>query len=215
MLPPLTAATFQKQTGVSRETLARLEAYVELLSAWNRRINLVGPRTIGDVWRRHILDCAQLFPLIPSKTRVLLDVGSGAGLPGLILAILGVKEVHLVEADQRKCVFLREAARITQAPVQIHAQRLESCPKFGADAITARAFAPLADLLDQVCQFIEPHSILLFLKGKTVGEELTEARKGWNMWATQHPSVSDPSGTVLRLEQVIRADHDGGTARRP
>lgn len=215
MLPPLSAASFQKQTGVSRETLARLEAYVELLCAWNRRINLVGPRTIGDIWRRHILDSAQLFPLIPAKTRILLDVGSGAGLPGLVLAILGAKEVHLVEADQRKCAFLREAARITAAPVQIHAQRLEKCPKFAADVVTARAFAPLAALLDQVCQFIEPHSILLFLKGKTVGEELTEARKGWNMRATLHPSASDPSGTVLRLEQVIRAEHDGGTARRP
>jgi 16S rRNA (guanine527-N7)-methyltransferase len=215
VLPPLAVATFQKQTGVSRETLARLEAYVELLCAWNRRINLVGPRTIGDVWRRHILDSAQLFPLISVKARVLLDVGSGAGLPGLILAILGANDVHLVEADQRKCAFLREAARVTAAPVQIHAQRLEKCPRFGADVITARAFAPLADLLDQVCHFIEPHSILLFLKGKTVGGELTEARKGWNMRTTQHPSVSDPSGTVLRLEQVIRADDDGGTARRP
>jgi 16S rRNA (guanine527-N7)-methyltransferase len=215
VLPPLNASTFQKQTGVSRETVARLETYVELLGAWNRRINLVGPRTIGDVWRRHILDSAQLFPLIPPKTRLLLDVGSGAGLPGLVLAILGVKEVHLVEADQRKCAFLREAARVTAAPVRIHAQRLEKCPRLGADVITARAFAPLVDLLDQVCQFIEPHSILLFLKGKTVGEELTEARKGWNMRATLHPSASDPSGTVLRLEQVIRAEHDGGTARHP
>ncbi|HEX3501624.1 MAG TPA: 16S rRNA (guanine(527)-N(7))-methyltransferase RsmG [Stellaceae bacterium] len=214
-MPPLTAASFQNQTGVSRETLARLEAYVELLSAWNRRINLVGPRTIGDIWRRHILDSAQLFPLIPAKARVLLDVGSGAGLPGLILAILGVREVHLVEADQRKCVFLREAARITQSSVQIHPQRLEKCPRFGADVITARAFAPLADLLDQVERFAGAHTILLFLKGKTVGEELTEARKAWNMRATPHPSVSDPSGTVLRLEQVTRADHDGGTARHP
>jgi 16S rRNA (guanine527-N7)-methyltransferase len=215
VLPPLSAATFQKQTGVSRETLVRLEAYVELLSAWNRRINLVGPRTLSDVWRRHILDSAQLFPLVPRTARVLLDVGSGAGLPGLILAILGLKEVHLVEADQRKCAFLREAARITGAPAHIHAQRLEKCPGISADVITARAFAPLSDLLDKVCHFIEPHSILLFLKGKTVGEELTEARKGWNMRATLHPSASDPSGTVLRLEQVIRAEHDGGTARHP
>jgi 16S rRNA (guanine527-N7)-methyltransferase len=215
VLPPLTAASFQKQTAVSRETLARLEAYVALLSAWNRRINLVGPRTIGDIWRRHILDSAQLFPLIPPKTRLLLDIGSGAGLPGLILAILGVKEVHLVEADQRKCVFLREAARVTETAVHIHAQRLEKCPSFAADLITARAFAPLADLLNQVGAFISEHSILLLLRGKTVGEELTEAHKAWNMRATLQPSVSDPSGTVLRLEQVIRAEHDGGAARRP
>jgi 16S rRNA (guanine527-N7)-methyltransferase len=214
VLPPLDAVGFQKQTGVSRETLARLEAYVELLVAWNRRINLIGPRTIADIWRRHILDSAQLFPLLPPKTRVLLDIGSGAGLPALILAVLGVKEVHLVESDQRKCAFLREAARITETAVQIHPQRLEKCPAFAADLITARAFAPLSDLLDQVDAFVDVHTILLLLKGKTVGEELTEARKAWNMRATLHQSVSDPSGTVLRLEQVIRAEHDGGTARR-
>jgi len=214
VLPPLTPAAFQLQTGVSRETLARLEAYVGLLTAWNRRINLVGPRTIGDIWRRHILDAAQLLPFIPPKTRVLLDIGSGAGLPGLVLAMLGGAETHLVEADQRKCVFLREAARITGTKLHIHAQRLEKCPRFRVDIVTARAFAPLPDLLDQVEDFIDTHSILLFLKGKTVGEELTEARKGWNMRATLHPSASDPSGTVLRLEQVIRAEHDGGTARR-
>ena len=212
MLPPLTPAAFQLQTGVSRETLARLEAYVGLLTAWNRRINLVGPRTIGDIWRRHILDAAQLQSFVPPKTRVLLDIGSGAGLPGLVLAMLGGAETHLVEADQRKCVFLREAARITDTKLFIHAQRLEKCPRFRVDVVTARAFAPLPDLLDQVEDFLDTHSILLFLKGKTVGEELTEARKGWKMRATLHQSVSDPSGTVLRLEQVIRADHDG-TAR--
>jgi 16S rRNA (guanine527-N7)-methyltransferase len=214
VLPPLDAAGFQKQTGVSRETLARLEAYVELLVAWNRRINLIGPRTVADIWRRHILDSAQLFPFVPPKTRGLLDVGSGAGLPALILAILGAKEVHLVESDQRKCAFLREAARITRTAVQIHPQRLEKCPTLAPDLITARAFASLSDLLDQVGRFIQIHTILLLLKGKTVGEELTEARKAWNMRATLHQSVSDPSGTVLRLEQVIRAEHDGGTARR-
>jgi 16S rRNA (guanine527-N7)-methyltransferase len=213
VLPPLTAAGFQEETGVSRETLARLEAYVELLAAWNRRINLVGPRTIGDVWRRHILDSAQLFPMIPPRARVLLDIGSGAGLPGLVLAILGVAEVHLVEADQRKCAFLREAARITATAVQIHPQRLEECRPFRADVITARAFAPLKSLLDQVEDFIDTHSILLIPKGQTVGEELTEAAKAWNMRVASQQSVSDPSGTVLRLEQVTRAGHDG-TARR-
>jgi 16S rRNA (guanine527-N7)-methyltransferase len=209
VLPPLTAATFQKQTAVSRETLARLEAYVELLVAWNRRINLVGPRTIGDVWRRHILDSAQLVKFIPPKIRTVLDIGSGAGLPGLVLAILGLPEVHLVEADQRKCVFLREAARITAAKVQIHPLRLEACPRFAVDLVTARAFAPLSDLLDQAEDFVDTHTILLVLKGKTVREELTEAGKAWKMRATLHPSVSDPSGSVLRLEQVIRAGNDG------
>jgi len=209
VLPPLTPAAFQTQTGVSRETLMRLEANVELLTAWNRRINLIGPRTIRDVWRRHILDSAQLFPLIPPRARILLDIGSGAGLPGLVLAILGVPTVHLVEADQRKCAFLREAARITEAGVEIHAKRLEKCRSFSADVITARAFAPLTDLLDQAFEFLDIHTILLFPKGKSAVEELTAARKAWKMQATLHPSVSDPSGTVLRLEQVTRAEHRG------
>jgi 16S rRNA (guanine527-N7)-methyltransferase len=209
VLPPLTPEHFQRLTGVSRETLARLQLYVELLVAWNRRINLVGPRTLGDVWRRHILDSAQLRPLIPPSARILVDLGSGAGLPGLILAILGVPEVHLVEADQRKCAFIREAARVTGTPVTLHAQRLEKITGIHADVVTARAFAPLPNLLDQAENLVDTHSILLFLKGKTVGEELTEAAKGWKMRATLHPSVSDPSGTVLRLEQVIRAHNDG------
>ena len=85
--------------------MARLEAYVALLAAWNRRINLVGANTLGDVWRRHILDSAQLFPLLPEKTRIVVDLGSGAGLPGLVLAVMGVPEVHLIESDQRKAAF--------------------------------------------------------------------------------------------------------------
>jgi len=209
VLPPLDPGHFQKLTGVSRETLARLDLYAQLLIAWNRRINLVGPRTIGDLWRRHILDSAQLRLLIPPTARVLVDLGSGAGLPGLILAILGFPEVHLVEADQRKCVFLREAARVTGAKVTLHAQRLEMITGFHADVVTARAFAPLPDLLDKAAAVIDIHSILLFLKGKSVGEELTQAGKVWKMRATLHPSLSDPSGTVLRLEQVIRANSDG------
>jgi 16S rRNA (guanine527-N7)-methyltransferase len=205
MLPPLTPGQLQAQTGVSRETLTRLESYVALLTAWNRRINLVGPSTIGDVWRRHILDSAQLFPLIPATARRLVDLGSGAGLPGLILAIMGVPEVHLVESDQRKVAFMREAARVTGAKIVLHPQRAEKLPGFAADVITARALATVSVLLDLASHFTSTHSILLFLKGQAVQDELTQARKAWKMQATLHPSLSDPSGAILRLEQVIRA----------
>ncbi|MDB5407603.1 MAG: rsmG [Rhodospirillales bacterium] len=205
MLPPLTPGQLQAQTGVSRETIARLETYVALLKSWNRRINLVGPNTIGDVWRRHILDSAQLFPMIPPTARRLIDFGSGAGLPGLILAIMGVPEVHLVESDQRKVAFMREAARVTGTTVMLHPQRAEKLPVFAADVITARALAPVERLLDLASNFINLHSILLFLKGQTAQDELTQAAKAWKMRATLHPSLSDPSGSILRLEQVIRA----------
>jgi 16S rRNA (guanine527-N7)-methyltransferase len=202
----LTLEEFATHIDVSRETLQRLQAYVDLLIAWNQRINLVGPRTLADVWRRHILDSAQLQPLVPAQTRILIDLGSGAGLPGLILAILGISTVHLVEADSRKCAFLREAARVTGTDIVLHAKRFEELPGFVADVVTARACAPLRKLLDHAAPFTDRHSILLFLKGQSLGEELTEARKGWNMRETLHPSVSDPSGTILRLEEVTRAD---------
>lgn len=199
---PLGAGGFAKLTGVSRETLDKLNEYVTLLSAWNQRINLVGRDTMGDIWRRHILDSAQLFPLIPREARTLVDLGSGAGLPGLILSIMGVPAVHLIESDGRKAVFLREAVRVTGAPATVHPTRLDRIKPFPADVITARAFAPLPELLETSEGFREPHSLLLFLKGRNVAQELTEARKAWNIEADCLPSASDPSGTILRLEVI-------------
>jgi 16S rRNA (guanine527-N7)-methyltransferase len=189
---------------VSRETLDRLIRYVDLLTAWNARINLVGRNTMGDVWRRHILDSAQLYPHIPQGTRLLIDLGSGAGLPGLILSLLGIAEVHLVESDARKAVFLREAARITGAPVSIHAMRIDRMKPLVAQVVTARALAPVAELLEISERFRMPDTICLFLKGQNVQEELTPAVKQWNMTAHQSPSLSDPSGCILRLENISR-----------
>lgn len=199
---PLGAGGFQKLTNVSRETLDRLIRYVDLLTAWNARINLVGQNTLGDVWRRHILDSAQIYPQIPQPTRLLIDLGSGAGLPGLVLSLLGVPEVHLIEADTRKAVFLREAARVTGATVTIHSMRIDRVKPFVADVITARALAPLTGLLEISERFRGPGTVCLFLKGETVQEELTNASKQWKMTAHQSPSLSDPSGCVLRLENI-------------
>lgn len=196
----LTPEGFAKLATVSRETLDRLQTYVALLTAWNRRINLVGANTIGDVWRRHILDSAQLKPLLPSYTRIVVDVGSGAGLPGLVLAILGVSEVHLVESDQRKASFLREAQRVTDTPVTVHAQRAERLAPIAADAIVARAVAPVDNLLLMVDKFRGHHTICLFLKGKGVEEELTHLPPALKMKAQILPSRSDPTGRILRLE---------------
>lgn len=196
----LTPEGFAKLATVSRETLDRLQAYVALLTAWNRRINLVGANTIGDIWRRHILDSAQLMPLLPASTRIVVDIGSGAGLPGLVLAILGVPEVHLVESDQRKAAFLREAQRVTDAPVTIHGLRAERLAPIAVDAIVARAVAPVDKLLLMVDKFRGPHTICLFLKGKGVEEELTHLPLALKMKAQILPSRSDPTGRVLRLE---------------
>jgi 16S rRNA (guanine527-N7)-methyltransferase len=199
---PLGPGGFARVAHVSRETLERLEAYVALLSAWNARINLVGRNTMGDIWRRHILDSAQLFELLPRRTRVLVDLGSGAGLPGLVLAVMGVPEVHLIESDQRKAAFLREAVRITGIAATVHAARVESVPAFAADAITARALADLGQLVEISEKFRTNRTVSLFLKGESVEGELLAAQARWRMQASMLPSRSDPSGIVLRLEEI-------------
>jgi len=200
---PLTPRQFQAATSVSRETLDRLQAYADLLVKWQQKINLVGRSTLPDLWRRHFLDSAQVMALLPADTRVLVDLGSGAGFPALVLAILGVPEVHMVESDQRKCVFLREAARVAGVDVRIHARRIESMDHFAADAITARALAPVAQLLDYAAPFLTSRTTCVFLKGQNVEDELTEAHKMWSIQVERHPSVTDPEATILRLTPPI------------
>jgi 16S rRNA (guanine527-N7)-methyltransferase len=189
---------------VSRETLARLEAYADLLTRWSARINLVGRDTLTDLWRRHILDSAQLHRFIPSGAQNLIDLGSGAGLPGLVLAILGVPGVELVEADSRKSAFLREAARVTGAEVTIRPCRIQAVPPHPVDVVTARACAPLDGLLDLAALFLAPDTLCLFPKGERFSEELTLARKAWTMNVSVEQSLSDRRGVVLRLQQVAR-----------
>ncbi|MEA2755745.1 MAG: rRNA (guanine527-N7)-methyltransferase [Aliidongia sp.] len=201
-MTPLTVTEFAGLVPVSRETLDRLRLYVDCLGKWTRRINLVAPASMGDVWRRHILDSAQLYRLLPPDSRTLLDFGSGAGLPGLILAIMGLADVHLVESDQRKAVFLRETARATGASVTIHTQRIEAMPVIAADIVTARALARLDLLLKYAARFLVPHSTCYFLKGAGLADELTEARKFWHMEATEFPSLSGASGVIVKLESI-------------
>lgn len=203
MSAPLTETEVAALIDVSRETSERLAAYVALLTKWNAKINLVGPATLADVWRRHILDSAQIHPLV-AGAGVLVDLGSGAGLPGLILAILGGPQVHLIESDARKCAFLHEAARVTGAKLTIHNKRIEAAPRLEADVVTARALAPLAQLLDHAVRFLKPAGKCVFLKGARQADELTEARKSWHMKVTERPSLSDPSGVILEVESPVR-----------
>ncbi len=204
--PPLGARGFAELVPVSRETLARLEAYAELLARWSLRINLVGRATLGDLWRRHILDSAQLRPLIPDTAQSLIDLGSGAGFPGLVLAILGVAAVELVEADSRKAAFLREAARVTATDVTIRACQSAAVPPHGVAVVTARALAPLVRLLDLARPFIGAGTICLFPKGERAEQELTLAREHWTMAVSMHRSIADPRGVVLRLQGVSRRE---------
>ncbi len=206
--PPLDAQGFAELVPVSRETLARLEAYAELLIRWSARINLVGRDTLADLWRRHMLDSAQLLPLIPEGAQGLIDLGSGAGFPGLVLAILGIRSVELVEAASRKAAFLREAARITESNPTIRPCRIAAVPPHPVDVVSARALAPLDRLLDLARPFIGPATICLFPKGENVGQELTVARKGWTMTVSMHHSIANPRGVVLRLDGIVREPHE-------
>lgn len=203
---PLTAEAFAVRCDVSRETLSRLRRYDALLRRWQKAINLVSADSLTDAWRRHFWDSAQLLPLIPAGTRSLLDVGSGAGFPGLVLAILGVEGVTLVESDGRKCAFLREVARETGTRVTILADRLE---RLGdriqpPDIITARAVASLDLLLDRIKLYITPNTVCLFHKGRRVDVEIAQARKRWTMTLEKIPSETDPSGVILKLEGIGR-----------
>lgn len=203
---PLTPAAFQNLAGVSRETLVRLEAYAALLVKWNRRINLVSRRSLDDLWRRHMLDSIQLYQFYENDgiSAPWLDLGSGAGFPGLVLAIAGARNVQLVESDSRKCAFLREAARIVGAEVTVHNARIEALPSLGARTISARALAPLPRLLPLAYDQLIPGGRIILLKGQDVDAELTEAAKCWKMRAQHIPSVTDESGSILQLTEISR-----------
>ena len=183
----------------------RLEGYAALLVKWQKAINLVAPDSLPDLWRRHMLDSAALFPLIPATARVLVDLGSGAGFPGLVLAIMGVPEVHLVESDTRKCAFLSEGARLfAPGRVTVHRTRIEAAPVIAADVVTARALADLPKLLAYAAPFLAPDGICLFPKGRRVEDELTLAKQTWTMAVERVANPADPSGIILRIKGLAR-----------
>jgi len=200
------AEDFRVATGVSRETLDRLRVHADLLARWSTRVNLVSRASLADLWRRHMLDSAQLRPLVPSICRRLVDLGSGAGFPGMVLAILGVPGVELVEATARKCAFLREVARLTDTAVTIRQARVEALDATPADVITARGFAPLSRLFPLAYPLVDHNTLFLLLKGARVDEELTTARETWTMTLRRIQSASDPSGVVLHIQGLKRVE---------
>ena len=176
---------------------------MDLLTKWQKRINLVAASTMPDLWRRHMYDSAQLAGHIPPHSAApgpLLDLGSGAGFPGLVLAILGRPQIHLVESNGQKSLFLAEVARQTDTEVRIHSRRIEDLPQnHFARFITARAVAPLPKLLGLAAPFLAEKGEMFFLKGKKARDELTDSQKKWKMSVKIHPSLSDPSGTILQI----------------
>jgi 16S rRNA (guanine527-N7)-methyltransferase len=203
-------ADFERYFSVSRETVERLEAYAGLLLKWQKTINLVAPSTLGDVWSRHFADSAQLLPLAPPDATRWLDLGSGAGFPGMVLSILlrereGVR-MTLVESDSRKAAFLREVTRATGAPVDILCERIEkpaTQAKVGEsiNVVTARALAPLPKLLDLSAPYFSKDTVGLFLKGREAQAEVEAAHQIWDFEAALEPSVTDSSGRIV----IVRA----------
>ena len=195
---------------VSRETLDKLTHYQALLEKWNRSINLVARSTIQDAWDRHILDSAQL--MLPARAGAhWLDIGSGAGFPGLVCAIISA-ETHpdrkftLLEADQRKTEFLRSVSRETSTPVTVIAERIERQAPLGADIISARALAPLKHLLAHVERHGAPGATALLLKGRTHRDEVEEALAQWRFQTQIRPSRTQEDAVVLEISEVERAE---------
>ena len=195
---------------VSRETQQALEAYAATLRRWSGAINLVARSTLDALWQRHMLDSLQLLPLIqaeaipegPAETGqapAILDLGSGAGFPGLVLAIAGAGRVDLVESDRKKAGFLREVARQTAAPATVHNRRIEDLPPRSADFVTARALAPAAQLLSWAAPHLAAHTLCLFHKGREAQGELTRLPREVQDRCELLPSLTDPEARILRI----------------
>ena len=210
------ADDFARAFDVSHETLERLTLYTNLLERWQKAINLVAPNTLSHLWRRHIADSAQLMRLAPAA-RIWVDLGSGGGFPGLVIAILLANQeecfVHLVESNSRKCAFLFEVARQTGARVRVHNARIADAARSGAvpiaDVITARALAPLNALLELALPFFGDASTGLFLKGREAFSEIADAKVRWAFDVKAHPSMSDTEGQILELRKP-RLIRNGG-----
>ncbi|MGA3307282.1 MAG: 16S rRNA (guanine(527)-N(7))-methyltransferase RsmG [Xanthobacteraceae bacterium] len=190
-------------TPVSRETIARLDRFVAELMAWQRRINLIASSTEPVLWTRHVADSLQLLALAP-QARIWADLGSGGGFPGLVIACAladtpGAR-VHLIESNAKKAAFLREAARATGAPALVHAARIEDFVENAPepiDVVTARALAPLTELLSMAYPLLKKGAHGLFPKGQDVAGELTEAAKCWKIQASLVPSRTDPKARIV------------------
>lgn len=196
---------FQKLENVSRETMEALDKYSQLLNKWNKAINLVAPSTLPQLWFRHFLDSAQIQQYIPTKTKTWVDVGSGAGFPGLVLSCLNPDIfVTCLESDQRKSVFLQTVIRELDLNAHVIAERIENTSAMNADVISARALAPVSVLLDHAERHLRPGGTAIFLKGSRYLSEVEVARKNWSFDITAYPSKTDQEGAVLIFGDIKR-----------
>lgn len=200
------AAGFQAASGCSGQALADLESYRSYLADWNQRMNLIGPATLDIYWNRHAWDSAQLLRYAPDAL-TWADLGTGAGLPGIVLAILGKDRpgfhVHLVESMAKRCRFLNEVVTGLQLPATVHQSRAEDL-SLAVDIVTARACAPLSRLLGYGRPYLRLGAVALFLKGQDVAAELEDAAKSWDFEADVLPSLSDVRGRIVRVRRLGR-----------
>ena len=205
--PVVDAGSFAAVSGATAAQVGELERYRQLLAEWNARMNLVGPATLPDFWNRHAWDSAQLLRLAP-EALTWADLGAGAGLPGVVLAVLGKGRagfhVHLVESRAKRSRFLAEAVRELGLPATVHHARAEALD-LKVDSVTARACAPLARLLGYARPYLQKGAIGLFLKGQDVASELEEATRYWEFEAEVVPSLSDERGRIVKLRRLRRA----------
>ena len=201
---------FAQKFNVSRETMERLNCYEALLQKWNPTINLVSRSTLDDIWHRHFADSAQLYQYIDDNCRNWLDFGAGAGFPGLVIAVIGLEKnpnlsITLVESDKRKAAFLLTVSRDLGLNANVITKRIEALPPQKADIISARAVAPLTQLIGWAAPHAHKSTVLLFPKGNSYESELTAARKHWHIEAEVIQSVTDSSSVILRIEDFERA----------
>ena len=193
---------------------ARLRRFADLLLRWNTTLNLIAPKDAGVVWERHIADSLQLVPLMPAGIERAIDLGSGGGFPGLVLAIATGVRFDLIESDRRKASFLRTAVLETGAPATVHCCRIEDATVAPAGLVTARALAPLPRLLPLAARLLTADGVCLLLKGAKVETELAEAERDWTMAVERVASVTGAEGVVLRvggLRKKGRAAEEGIT----
>lgn len=203
----MTPEDFAAQAPIHPNSLDDYRIWEALLRKWNARINLVAPKSLPDFWQRHALDSAQAISFIPETTKTIVDFGSGAGFPGIAIAIqakhAGLDQtVHLIESAGKKASFLKSVSRETGVNTVVHAARIEALPKLNADVITARAFAPLHRLLPLAWLHLFEGGQIILLKGLSVDEELAEARRAWSFQSEISPSLSDDSGCILTLTDL-------------
>lgn len=195
-----------KDQGVSRETFQRLEGYVSLLDDWRKQMNLIGPKEMDQIWPRHVLDCAQLLPLVRPDARI-TDIGSGAGFPGLVLACAAAEGggfVTMVESTGKKCAFLQAVVSELKLPARVVNRRIEEAPAESVDFITARALAPLPRLIGYAFPWLSRGATGLFFKGERWHEEVTDAAEGWRLTHEAIPSRTSEHGVILKIEEAHR-----------